>query len=106
MSRANVLFDNKDITNRVKDKLKVIKELDLEEGLSCIENLESDLYTVLPQEEESTLMLKVDKKKNISYIIELIKETLEDFLNVGQDIVEMAYDINTYNNVVYLKRKY
>lgn len=106
MSAARKLFDDTEITKILTKKLKVIKKLNLEKGLLYLQNSENELYTVLPREDAKTLMLKVEKKKNVSSTIDSVKEDLQYILNVDEDIIEMAYGINTYNNIVYVKRKY
>lgn len=106
MNAARKLFDNSEITQILKSRLKKIKKLNLEKGLLYLQNSEDELYTVLPREEMKTIMLKVEKKKNISTVIESIKSDLEYVLNVDEDIIEMSYNINVYNNIVYVKRKY
>lgn len=106
MNAARKLFDNSEITQILKSRLKKIKKLNLEKGLLYLQNSENELYTVLPREEMKTIMLKVEKKKNISTVIESVKSDLEQVLNVDEDIIEMSYNINVYNNIVYVKRKY
>lgn len=106
MNAARQLFDNNEITEIITSKLNTIRKLNLEKGLIYLQNTENELYTVLPREEVKTVMLKVEKKKNIPSVIESVKEDLEYSLNVGEDIISMAYEIKTYNNIVYVKRKY
>ena len=106
MKAARQLFDNTEITEIINNKLNTIRKLNLEKGLIYLQNTESELYTVLPREEIKTVMLKVEKKKNITSIIETIKEDLQYILNVKEDIISMAFEIKTYNNIFYVKRKY
>lgn len=106
MNAARKLFDNSEITQILTGKLKKIKKLNLEKGLLYLQNSENELYTVLPREDMKTVMLKVEKKKNIPSAIESAKADLEYILNVAEDIIDMAYDVNTYNNIVYVTRKY
>ena len=106
MNAARQLFDNNEITEIMTSKLNKIRKLNLEKGLIYLQNTENELYTVLPREEVKTVMLKVEKKKNIPSVIESVNEDLQYSLNVGEDIISMAYEIKTYNNIVYVKRKY
>ena len=106
MSAARHLFNNNEITELLTNKLNTIRKLNLEKGLIYLQNTENEMYTVLPREEIKTVMLKVEKKKNIPLVVESVREDLEYILNVKEDIIEMAYEIKTYNNIVYIKRKY
>lgn len=106
MSAAGHVFNDHSITTMIKDKLKSIRKLNLEKGLIYLQDRENELFSVLPREELKTVMLKVDKKKSINTVIEMVREDLKYILNCEDDIIDMAYEINTYNNIVYVKRKY
>lgn len=99
-----IIFDNKTITKKLKQKLGSIKNLDLEGALESID-MDGDNYTSI-SEDDTQVMLKVDKKTNIPSVIQSVVEQLKDYLSVDNETVNMVFQIHNYNSVIYISRKY
>lgn len=99
-----IIFDSKAVTRKVKQKLGSIKNLDLE---GALENIDTDgtNYASI-SEDDSQVVLKVDKKANIPSVMEDVISQLEDYLLVNRKTVNMVFQIHNYNNVIYISRKY
>ena len=99
-----IIFDDKTVTKKVKQKLGSIKNLDLEGALESID-MDGTNYTSIT-EDDSQVMLKVDKKSNVPGAIQDVISQLEDYLLVDNETVNMVFQIHNYNNVIYVSRKY
>lgn len=99
-----IIFDNKTITKKLKQKLGSIKDLDLEGALESID-MDGDSYTSI-SEDDSQVMLKVDKKANIPTVIQSVISQLKDYLSVDIETINMVFQIHNYNSVIYISRKY
>lgn len=101
---TQIIFDNKVVTKKLKQKLGSIKDLDLEGALSIID-MDGENYTSITEDDEQ-VMLKVDKKANVSSVIEDVISQLQEYLSVDSETVNMVFQIHNYNNVIYISRKY
>lgn len=99
-----IIFDSKTVTKKVKQKLGSIKKLDLEGALESID-MDGTNYTSI-SEDDSQVVLKVDKKANIPSVMEDVISQLEDYLLVNRKTVNMVFQIHNYNNIIYISRKY
>ena len=99
-----IIFDSKDVTKKVKQKLGSIKNLDLEGALESID-MDGVNYTSI-SEDDSQVVLKVDKKANIPSVMEDVISQLEDYLLISRKTVNMVFQIHNFNNIIYISRKY
>lgn len=99
-----IIFDDCTVTKKVKEKLDSIENLDLNGALESIDK-DGNNYTSIT-EDDSQIMLKVDKKTNIPSVIQDIIEQLKDYLSVDRKTVNMAFEIHNYNNIIYVSSKY
>lgn len=101
---AAIIFDDRKVTKKLKQKLGSIKNLDLEGALDSI-NQDGTNYTAIT-EDDSQVMLKVDKKSNMSAVMQDIISQLKDYLLVDMKTINMVFQIHNYNNIIYITKKY
>lgn len=107
MVGGNTLYKEfKELTNELnvemKSKLESISNIDIELLMSnVIEALEKE-YKVY-YTDDNTIMLKVDRRKNINIILNNIENTLRDV--ISQDHMSLLFKTRVSDGMITIKRR-
>lgn len=90
------------VSTDMKDKLKEISGMNIEKVMSDVENLLTNEYKIHYADNDS-IMIKVDRRKNVNVIIESIEELVKTL--VGEDKYDLIFKTRVSDGMVTIKRR-
>ncbi len=90
------------VNQKIESKLESISNIDMEELMSTVVGELEKEYKI-HYKDDNTIMIKVDRRKNINIILTNIEETLKDV--ISNDHMSLLFKTRVSDGMITIKRR-
>lgn len=101
-----ISLDDLIIKRKLKNKLISYEKLDFGSAMAHLLISISDLKNEIICEEPELIKIKTSNKKEMNEICKRVNEELAQFLNVDLKVIKETFHVKTYDQTIFISRKY